>query len=172
MPRRLEARQAVGDYEVGITINRNPPSVGENPIEIEIKGPGGRRITEAQVLVNYYMPPMPRMAPMNFTTPAGLKGGPLPGGSISPNCNGRPLDYRPENHPGRKEVHRQVPHQCPLNTTIPKSEYPAWDEEQIKSSEASSTLSPPGRRPPPRQDDELVPDRIIDEAVDRGWDST
>ena len=70
----LEARQAVGDYEVGITINRNPPSVGENPIEIEIKGPGGRRITEAQVLVNYYMPPMPRMAPMNFTTPAGLKG--------------------------------------------------------------------------------------------------
>ena len=70
----LEARKAMGDYEVGITINRNPPSVGENPIEIEIKGPGGRRITEAQVLVNYYMPPMPRMAPMNYTTPAKLKG--------------------------------------------------------------------------------------------------
>jgi hypothetical protein len=70
----LEARNAMGDYEVGITINRNPPSVGENPIEIEIKGPGGRRITEAQVLVNYYMPPMPRMAPMNYLTPAALKG--------------------------------------------------------------------------------------------------
>ena len=48
--------------------------MGENPIEIEIKGPGGRRITEAQVLVNYYMPPMPRMAPMNYLTPADLKG--------------------------------------------------------------------------------------------------
>ncbi len=70
----LEARKAMGDYDVGITINRNPPSVGENPIEIEIKGPGGRRITEAQVLVNYYMPPMPRMAPMNYLTPADLKG--------------------------------------------------------------------------------------------------
>jgi YtkA-like len=70
----LEARKAMGDYEVGMTINRNPPSVGENPIEIEIKGPGNRRITEAQVLVNYYMPPMPRMAPMNYLTPAALKG--------------------------------------------------------------------------------------------------
>jgi len=70
----FEARKTLGDYDVGITINRNPPSVGENPLEIEIKGPGGRRITEAQVLVNYYMPPMPRMAPMNYTTPAGLKG--------------------------------------------------------------------------------------------------
>jgi hypothetical protein len=70
----LEARKAMGDYEVGITISRNPPSVGENPIEIEIKDPGGRRIKEAQVLINYYMPPMPRMAPMNYTTPAKLKG--------------------------------------------------------------------------------------------------
>jgi hypothetical protein len=26
------------------------------------------------VLVNYYMPPMPRMAPMNYTTDAKLKG--------------------------------------------------------------------------------------------------
>jgi hypothetical protein len=70
----FEARKAVGDYDVGITIDRNPPSVGDNPLEIEIKGPGGRRITEAQVLVNYYMPPMPRMAPMNYTIPAKLKG--------------------------------------------------------------------------------------------------
>jgi len=70
----LESRTMMGEYEVGIRIDRNPPSVGENPIEIEIKGSGGRRITEAQVLVNYYMPPMPRMAPMNYTTLAGLKG--------------------------------------------------------------------------------------------------
>jgi hypothetical protein len=70
----LESRKTMGDYEVGITINRNPPSVGDNPIEIEIKGPGGRRLTAAQVLVNYYMPPMPRMAPMNYIIPATLKG--------------------------------------------------------------------------------------------------
>jgi hypothetical protein len=69
-----EARKMMGEYEVGIRIERNPPSVGDNPLEIEIKDPGGRRITEAQVLVNYYMPPMPRMAPMNYTIPAKLKG--------------------------------------------------------------------------------------------------
>ena len=70
----LRMANQYGAYVVEIAINRNPPSVGENPLEIEIKGPGGRRITEAQVLVNYYMPPMPRMAPMNYTTPAALKG--------------------------------------------------------------------------------------------------
>jgi hypothetical protein len=70
----LEARKMMGEYEVGIRIERNPPSVGDNPLEIEIKDPGGRRITEAQVLVNYYMPPMPRMAPMNYTIPATRKG--------------------------------------------------------------------------------------------------
>ena len=70
----VEARKMMGEYEVGIIINRNPPSLGDNPIEIEIRGPGGRRITEAQILVNYYMPPMPRMAPMNYTIPAKVKG--------------------------------------------------------------------------------------------------
>ncbi|MBI5583664.1 MAG: FixH family protein [Deltaproteobacteria bacterium] len=69
-----EARKMLGPYEVTIRISRNPPIVGDNPLEIEIKDPGGRRITEAQVLVNYYMPPMPRMAPMNFTEPAKQKG--------------------------------------------------------------------------------------------------
>jgi hypothetical protein len=70
----FEARRMMGDYDVGIRIDRNPISLGDNPLEIEIKGPGGRRVTDAQVLVNYYMPPMPRMAPMNYTTPAKLKG--------------------------------------------------------------------------------------------------
>ena len=69
-----EARRLSNGYEVGIRIDRNPPIVGDNALEIEIKDPGGRRVTEAQVLVNYYMPPMPRMAPMNYTIPAKLKG--------------------------------------------------------------------------------------------------
>ena len=69
-----ELRQTMGGHEVGIRIDRHPPVVGDNGLEIEIKDPGGRRVTEAQVLVNYYMPPMPRMAPMNYTVPAKLKG--------------------------------------------------------------------------------------------------
>ena len=63
-----------GTSVVEIAINRNPPIVGDNRIEISITDGNGRRVSEAQILVNYYMPPMPRMAPMNYTTPAKLKG--------------------------------------------------------------------------------------------------
>ena len=71
--RGYEATKRTGAYEVGIRIDRNPPIVGDNNIEIEIKGPGGKSVTDAKVLVNYYMPPMPRMAPMNYRTGAKLK---------------------------------------------------------------------------------------------------
>jgi hypothetical protein len=68
-----EATKKTGAYEVGIRIDRNPPIVGDNNIEIEIKGAGGKSVTDAKVLVNYYMPPMPRMAPMNYKTDAKLR---------------------------------------------------------------------------------------------------
>ena len=32
-------------------------------------------MSDAQVMVNYYMPPMPRMAPMNYKTEAKMKKG-------------------------------------------------------------------------------------------------
>ena len=72
-----------GDYRVrknidglafDITINRNPPVLGDNEIRIEIKDLHGNPVLDADVLVNYYMPPMPKMAPMNYTIPAALKG--------------------------------------------------------------------------------------------------
>jgi len=72
-----------GDYRVrkntngltfDIAINRNPPVLGDNEIRIEIKDPQGNPVLNAEVLVNYYMPPMPNMAPMNYTIPAPLKG--------------------------------------------------------------------------------------------------
>lgn len=77
------SRVEAGEYRVrksaeGLTfeiaINRNPPVLGENEIRIEIKDPQGHPVLEAEVTVNYYMPPMPRMAPMNYTVPAPLKG--------------------------------------------------------------------------------------------------
>jgi len=57
-----------------IAINRNPPVLGDNEIRIEIRDPQGNPVLDAEVLVNYYMPPMPRMPPMNYTIPAPLKG--------------------------------------------------------------------------------------------------
>jgi len=69
-----ETKRRIGDYEAKVTIDRSPPIVGDNKIEIEIKDAGGRNIADAKVLVNYYMPPMPRMAPMSYITDAKLKG--------------------------------------------------------------------------------------------------
>jgi hypothetical protein len=79
----LDEPSYAGDYRVrknaegltfDISINRNPPVLGDNEIRIEIKDPQGSPVLDAEVLVNYYMPPMPKMAPMNYTIPAPVKG--------------------------------------------------------------------------------------------------
>jgi hypothetical protein len=71
----LEESKRAGEYHVGIRIDRNPPILGINNLEVEIRGADGREIADAKVLVNYYMPPMPRMAPMNYRVDAPYKGG-------------------------------------------------------------------------------------------------
>jgi hypothetical protein len=71
--KEYQVKKKVGEWEVEVRMDRNPPSLGDNNIEIEIKDGGGRTVTGAKVLVNYYMPPMPRMVPMNFVTDAKLK---------------------------------------------------------------------------------------------------
>lgn len=73
LPKDLELKKKVGDYQVKIKINKNPPIIGNNKIEIQIKDALDNPIEDAKVLVNYYMPPMPRMAPMNYKTEAKLK---------------------------------------------------------------------------------------------------
>jgi hypothetical protein len=73
-PKGYEVKRKAGEYETEVRIDRYPPVLGDNRIEIEIKDADGNRVTDARVLVNYYMPPMPRMAPMNYITDARLKG--------------------------------------------------------------------------------------------------
>jgi len=63
-------RRKTSNHVVDAAINRNPPVMGENTIRIEIRDAGGRYLTGARVSVNYYMPPMPGMVPMNYTIPA------------------------------------------------------------------------------------------------------
>ena len=72
--RSLEESKQAGEYHVGIRIDRNPPILGINNLEVEIRGADGQAITNAKVLINYYMPPMPRMAPMNYKIDAPFKG--------------------------------------------------------------------------------------------------
>jgi hypothetical protein len=62
----LQLKKQTGEYLVEIRLDRQPPVVGDNKIEVEIRDAGGAPVSDAQVLVNCYMPPMPRMAPMNY----------------------------------------------------------------------------------------------------------
>lgn len=73
--RGLEIDKKVDLYNVTIKLEKNPPVLGDNPIEIELKDASGKLVADAKVLVNYYMPPMPRMVPMNYRTEAKLSGG-------------------------------------------------------------------------------------------------
>jgi hypothetical protein len=72
--KEYQAKKRVGDWEVEIRMDRDPPIMGDNTIKIQIRDGEGKLVKDAKVLVNYYMPPMPRMAPMNFRTDANLKG--------------------------------------------------------------------------------------------------
>ena len=68
------ARKSVDGHTIEIAINRNPPVLGKNEIRIEIRNPEGKPVSGAEVTVNYYMPPMPRMPPMNYTVTAAPDG--------------------------------------------------------------------------------------------------
>lgn len=69
----LELKKKAGLYDVVLRLDRNPPVVGDNALELRITDPSGTVPKGAKVLVNYYMPPMPRMAPMNYKSEAKLK---------------------------------------------------------------------------------------------------
>lgn len=69
-----EVKKKAGDYDVEIKIDKNPPVVGDNNIEIEIKDAAGKYVTDAKVKVEYSMPAMPGMPAMNYKTDTELKG--------------------------------------------------------------------------------------------------
>jgi len=69
-----EVKKKAGDYDLEITIDKNPPVIGKNNMEIEIKDKSGKYVTDAKVSVEYSMPAMPGMPAMNYKTVAELKG--------------------------------------------------------------------------------------------------
>jgi len=70
----FEVKKKAGEYNVEVKIDKNPPVTGENNLEIQIKDAAGKNIRDAKVSVNYSMPAMPGMPPMNYKTEAELKG--------------------------------------------------------------------------------------------------
>ncbi|MEK7238940.1 MAG: FixH family protein, partial [Nitrospirota bacterium] len=69
-----EVKKKVGEYDVEVKIDKNPPVVGDNNIEIGIKDASGKYVIDAKVKVEYSMPAMPGMPAMNYKTDTELKG--------------------------------------------------------------------------------------------------
>ncbi len=69
-----EVSKKAGDYDVLVTIDRNPPATGDNNLTISVKDKAGKPVMDAKVKVDYTMPPMPGMPPMNYKTDAALRG--------------------------------------------------------------------------------------------------
>ncbi len=74
LARDYEVKKKVGEYDVEVKIDKNPPVVGDNNIEIEIKDGTGKYVTDATVVIEYSMPAMPGMPPMNYKTGTTLRG--------------------------------------------------------------------------------------------------
>jgi hypothetical protein len=74
LARDYRARKKTPNYNVEMSIDRNPPIVDKNRLTLEIRDNSGKEVADAKVLVNYYMPPMPGMPPMNYKTYAKLSG--------------------------------------------------------------------------------------------------
>jgi len=69
-----EVTRKAGEYDVVITFDRNPPTASDNAVGIAIKDASGKYVKDATVKVEYSMPAMMGMPPMNYKTDAVLQG--------------------------------------------------------------------------------------------------
>lgn len=69
-----EVKKKAGDFDVVVTIDKNPPVTGDNGVTVAVKDAGGKVVKDAKVVIDYSMPAMPGMPPMNYKADALLKG--------------------------------------------------------------------------------------------------
>jgi hypothetical protein len=72
--KNYEITKKVDDYTVKVEIDKNPPIVGNNNVSITVQEGSGKTVTDAKVKVDYSMPPMSGMPPMDYKAEAALKG--------------------------------------------------------------------------------------------------
>jgi hypothetical protein len=70
----FEVTKKAGDYTVVVTIDKNPPTTGDNNLSVSVKDSTGGDVADARVSVEYSMPAMPGMPPMKYTANAALAG--------------------------------------------------------------------------------------------------
>lgn len=69
-----EVQKKAGEYTVTVRIDKNPPVAGDNNVTIDVTDAAGKPVTDAKVVLDYSMPPMPGMPPHNAHKTAELKG--------------------------------------------------------------------------------------------------
>jgi len=69
-----EVQKKAGEYDVTIVFDRNTPTASDNAVGITIKDAAGHIVKDAVVKIEYSMPAMMGMPPMNYKTEAVLKG--------------------------------------------------------------------------------------------------
>lgn len=69
-----EVKKKAGEYDVVVSIDKNPPVVGDNNVSIDIRDAAGKNVTDAKVAVAYGMSAMPGMPAMDYKTDAELNG--------------------------------------------------------------------------------------------------
>jgi hypothetical protein len=62
----FEASKQAGPFKVDITLDKNPPTMGENNIIILVWDGAGKPVKDAKVNIEYIMPAMPGMPAMNY----------------------------------------------------------------------------------------------------------
>ena len=72
--KNYEVTKKVDEYTLVITIDKNPPIMGDNTFSLTIKDGAGKPVSDARVRIDYGMPAMTGMPPMNYKTEAPLKG--------------------------------------------------------------------------------------------------
>lgn len=61
-----EVQKKAGEYDVTVSIDKNPPVTGDNTVRIKVKDAAGKPVKDAQVKIEYSMPAMQGMPPMNY----------------------------------------------------------------------------------------------------------
>ena len=69
-----EAKQTVEGTTVALSAKAYPLVLGENALAIKVMDASGKPVKDAQVSVRLFMPPMPGMAPMEYTSQGTAQG--------------------------------------------------------------------------------------------------
>ncbi|HNR13482.1 MAG TPA: FixH family protein [Thermodesulfobacteriota bacterium] len=69
----FEATKQTGQYTVVVTMDKNPPIIGDNRVEIQVSDKSGKPVKDATVKVEYGMPAMPGMPAMDYSADAAFQ---------------------------------------------------------------------------------------------------